>query len=175
MKGIEALEREIFGPVLHVATFMQARWIVFRSTRCERDRLRSDLRSAHADRRPRAGCGRDRSAAGNVYVNRNQIGAVVGSQPFGGEGLSGTGPKAGGPHYLPRFRRPQPGSAADTWNRPADMADLARRLAHSGADTRLSATILPGPTGELNRLSLARARTDPVVPGPRRHDRSRIR
>ena len=42
--------------------------------------------------------------AGNIYVNRNQIGAVVGSQPFGGEGLSGTGPKAGGPHYLRRFR-----------------------------------------------------------------------
>ena len=40
---------------------------------------------------------------GNFYVNRNQIGAVVESQPFGGEGLSGTGPKAGGPHYLPRF------------------------------------------------------------------------
>jgi RHH-type proline utilization regulon transcriptional repressor/proline dehydrogenase/delta 1-pyrroline-5-carboxylate dehydrogenase len=40
---------------------------------------------------------------GNVYVNRNMIGAVVGVQPFGGEGLSGTGPKAGGPHYLPRF------------------------------------------------------------------------
>jgi RHH-type proline utilization regulon transcriptional repressor/proline dehydrogenase/delta 1-pyrroline-5-carboxylate dehydrogenase len=40
---------------------------------------------------------------GNAYVNRNQIGAVVGVQPFGGEGLSGTGPKAGGPHYLYRF------------------------------------------------------------------------
>ena len=40
---------------------------------------------------------------GNFYVNRSLIGAVVGSQPFGGEGLSGTGPKAGGPHYLPRF------------------------------------------------------------------------
>jgi len=44
---------------------------------------------------------------GNVYVNRNMIGAVVGSQPFGGEGLSGSGPKAGGPHYLPRFCREQ--------------------------------------------------------------------
>ena len=42
-------------------------------------------------------------ACGNVYVNRNMIGAVVGVQPFGGEGLSGTGPKAGGPHYLLRF------------------------------------------------------------------------
>jgi RHH-type proline utilization regulon transcriptional repressor/proline dehydrogenase/delta 1-pyrroline-5-carboxylate dehydrogenase len=41
--------------------------------------------------------------AGNLYVNRNMIGAVVGVQPFGGRGLSGTGPKAGGPHYLPRF------------------------------------------------------------------------
>ena len=44
-----------------------------------------------------------RAKVGNLYVNRNQIGAVVGSQPFGGEGLSGTGPKAGGPHYVARF------------------------------------------------------------------------
>ena len=44
-----------------------------------------------------------RANVGNIYVNRNQIGAVVGVQPFGGQGLSGTGPKAGGPHYLPRF------------------------------------------------------------------------
>lgn len=44
-----------------------------------------------------------RLPTGNVYVNRNIIGAVVGVQPFGGSGLSGTGPKAGGPHYLPRF------------------------------------------------------------------------
>jgi len=46
---------------------------------------------------------RQRVRVGNFYVNRNQIGAVVGAQPFGGEGLSGTGPKAGGPHYLTRF------------------------------------------------------------------------
>ena len=44
-----------------------------------------------------------RSGAGNLYINRNMIGAVVGVQPFGGRGLSGTGPKAGGPHYVPRF------------------------------------------------------------------------
>jgi RHH-type proline utilization regulon transcriptional repressor/proline dehydrogenase/delta 1-pyrroline-5-carboxylate dehydrogenase len=44
-----------------------------------------------------------RARVGNLYVNRNQIGAVVESQPFGGEGLSGTGPKAGGPHYVLRF------------------------------------------------------------------------
>ena len=46
---------------------------------------------------------RSRLRVGNTYVNRNMIGAVVGVQPFGGEGLSGTGPKAGGPHYLQRF------------------------------------------------------------------------
>ena len=46
---------------------------------------------------------RARARVGNLYVNRSMIGAVVGVQPFGGEGLSGTGPKAGGPHYLPRF------------------------------------------------------------------------
>jgi len=46
---------------------------------------------------------RSRVRVGNTYVNRNMIGAVVGVQPFGGEGLSGTGPKAGGPHYLQRF------------------------------------------------------------------------
>lgn len=46
---------------------------------------------------------KDRVEVGNIYVNRNIIGAVVGVQPFGGERLSGTGPKAGGPHYLPRL------------------------------------------------------------------------
>ncbi len=45
----------------------------------------------------------NRMPVGNIYINRNMIGAVVGVQPFGGEGLSGTGPKAGGPHYLPRL------------------------------------------------------------------------
>jgi RHH-type proline utilization regulon transcriptional repressor/proline dehydrogenase/delta 1-pyrroline-5-carboxylate dehydrogenase len=49
----------------------------------------------------------ERLAVGNVYVNRNLIGAVVGVQPFGGSGLSGTGPKAGGPHYLARFATEQ--------------------------------------------------------------------
>jgi RHH-type proline utilization regulon transcriptional repressor/proline dehydrogenase/delta 1-pyrroline-5-carboxylate dehydrogenase len=49
----------------------------------------------------------DALSVGNVYVNRNMIGAVVGVQPFGGHGLSGTGPKAGGPHYLTRFATEQ--------------------------------------------------------------------
>jgi RHH-type proline utilization regulon transcriptional repressor/proline dehydrogenase/delta 1-pyrroline-5-carboxylate dehydrogenase len=50
--------------------------------------------------------GRRGVKVGNIYVNRNMIGAVVGVQPFGGEGLSGTGPKAGGPLYLHRFAEP---------------------------------------------------------------------
>ena len=50
---------------------------------------------------------RDRVQVGNVYVNRDQIGAVVGAQPFGGQGLSGTGPKAGGPNYMTRFATEQ--------------------------------------------------------------------
>ncbi|WP_394706218.1 aldehyde dehydrogenase family protein [uncultured Cohaesibacter sp.] len=49
----------------------------------------------------------DQIKAGNTYVNRNQIGAIVASQPFGGEGLSGTGPKAGGPNYVERFFQPK--------------------------------------------------------------------
>ena len=53
------------------------------------------------DHRTDIGC--EVARVGNFYVNRNQIGAVVESQPFGGEGLSGTGPKAGGPHYVARF------------------------------------------------------------------------
>jgi RHH-type proline utilization regulon transcriptional repressor/proline dehydrogenase/delta 1-pyrroline-5-carboxylate dehydrogenase len=57
--------------------------------------------STRASTRPAAH--RAQRPCGNCYVNRNQIGAVVGVQPFGGEGLSGTGPKAGGPHYLLKF------------------------------------------------------------------------
>ncbi|WP_292435423.1 L-glutamate gamma-semialdehyde dehydrogenase, partial [Mesorhizobium sp.] len=97
VKGIEEMEREVFGPVLHVATFdaddidaviaginRKGYGLTFGlHTRIE-GRVQHFVDGIHA---------------GNIYVNRNQIGAVVGSQPFGGEGLSGTGPKAGGPHY----------------------------------------------------------------------------
>ena len=99
--SIGELSQENFGPVLHVV-----RWKAG-----ELDKVIDDINSTgfgltlglhsriDAVRRlVEAG-----AHVGNLYVNRNQIGAVVGSQPFGGEGLSGTGPKAGGPHYLPRF------------------------------------------------------------------------
>jgi RHH-type proline utilization regulon transcriptional repressor/proline dehydrogenase/delta 1-pyrroline-5-carboxylate dehydrogenase len=99
------LTEEVFGPVLHVVRYPA-------------DRLDRVLQSIE-----RSGFGLtlgihsriddtvdaiiDRLSVGNVYVNRNMIGAVVGVQPFGGSGLSGTGPKAGGPHYLPRFATEQ--------------------------------------------------------------------
>ena len=99
--SIADLPGERFGPVLHVARFGIA----------ELERVVDDINATgygltlgiHTRIDARAEFIRSRAAAGNVYVNRNMIGAVVGAQPFGGEGLSGTGPKAGGPHYLPRF------------------------------------------------------------------------
>ena len=100
------LTEEVFGPILHV--------VRYRADQLERgaaiDRtlgLRADARHSFADRRHHRARDRRGSQVGNVYVNRNMIGAVVGVQPFGGHGLSGTGPKAGGPHYLARFATEQ--------------------------------------------------------------------
>lgn len=101
--GIGDMEREIFGPVLHVATF-KARDIdkVVDDINARGYGLTFGLHTRIDDRVQQIV---ERLEVGNAYVNRNQIGAIVGSQPFGGEGLSGTGPKAGGPQYLTRFRR----------------------------------------------------------------------
>lgn len=97
---IEDVRQEIFGPVLHVV-----RWSGDpRTAIAAINRLGYGLTlglQTRIDSRAEA-LARD-ARIGNVYVNRNMIGAVVGVQPFGGEGLSGTGPKAGGPHYLYRF------------------------------------------------------------------------
>ena len=95
------LQREVFGPVLHVLRFRQDRL----------DDLIDDIEATgygltlgiHTRIDAMARRIAARARVGNIYVNRNMIGAVVGSQPFGGEGLSGTGPKAGGPRYLHRF------------------------------------------------------------------------
>jgi RHH-type proline utilization regulon transcriptional repressor/proline dehydrogenase/delta 1-pyrroline-5-carboxylate dehydrogenase len=99
--GIGALSDEHFGPVLHVARFAAG----------ELEQVIADINATGfgltLGLHSRIAATRDlvkaRARVGNFYVNRNQIGAVVESQPFGGEGLSGTGPKAGGPHYLARF------------------------------------------------------------------------
>jgi RHH-type proline utilization regulon transcriptional repressor/proline dehydrogenase/delta 1-pyrroline-5-carboxylate dehydrogenase len=99
--SLSALQREVFGPVLHVVRFaakdLDKTIDAINATGYGLTlgvHSRIDATVDHIVERVRAG---------NVYVNRNQIGAVVGVQPFGGEGLSGTGPKAGGPHYLARF------------------------------------------------------------------------
>ncbi len=181
VKGIEELEREIFGPVLHVATF-EADEIDKVISAINRTgygltfglHTRIDARVQHVI---------DRIHAGNIYVNRNQIGAVVGSQPFGGEGLSGTGPKAGGPHYLRRFRKSaaraetvepgaelslaalrdhMPDSRKGDWSpRPDRIAVLRKHLRGKASDAISAAASLeygpvdlPGPTGEGNALSL---------------------
>lgn len=98
------LEREIFGPVLHVISFEASKLEqVVEAINHSGYGLTLGIHSRLDDRVEKI---TSTARVGNMYVNRNQIGAVVGVQPFGGEGLSGTGPKAGGPHYLPRFTRP---------------------------------------------------------------------
>jgi len=98
---IGRLEREVFGPILHVVRWKRDRFeelldainaTGYGLTLGIHSRIDETVAAVHR-----------RLRVGNAYVNRNMIGAVVGVQPFGGEGLSGTGPKAGGPHYLYRF------------------------------------------------------------------------
>ena len=131
--SIRRLGHEVFGPVLHVlryrrgdldAVLAQINATGFGLTMGLHTRIDETI-----DRVAR------QTSAGNLYVNRNMVGAVVGVQPFGGHGLSGTGPKAGGPLYLLRLlqRRPSLGLAAN----PAGFA-----------------VELPGPTGESNVYSL---------------------
>ena len=168
------VEREVFGPVLHV----------LRYRRTDLDRLldtidatgygltfglhsRIDETIAHV---------LDRVRAGNRYVNRNIIGAVVGVQPFGGSGLSGTGPKAGGPLYLGRLVRRQPAASLDglgtgdtrlcpyaAWLRSKGYGRLAEAL--TSARYPAAAQIdLPGPVGERNLYDLrARGRVAAIA------------
>ena len=97
---VEDMAQEVFGPVLHVLRWQgDVDTLVARINRLGYGltlgvMTRIDSRALRIAAQARVG---------NVYINRNMIGAVVGVQPFGGEGLSGTGPKAGGPHYLVRF------------------------------------------------------------------------
>jgi RHH-type proline utilization regulon transcriptional repressor/proline dehydrogenase/delta 1-pyrroline-5-carboxylate dehydrogenase len=101
IESIGVLEREVFGPVLHVVRYSADKLgAVCDAINATGYGLTLGIHSRIAET---AEFIRARAHAGNTYVNRNQIGAVVGVQPFGGEGLSGTGPKAGGPHYMLRF------------------------------------------------------------------------
>jgi RHH-type proline utilization regulon transcriptional repressor/proline dehydrogenase/delta 1-pyrroline-5-carboxylate dehydrogenase len=127
--GIAELRGEVFGPILHVLRYREGELHeLVAAINATGYGLTHGIQT-RIDETVDAICARIN--AGNIYVNRNMIGAVVGVQPFGGEGLSGTGPKAGGPHYLPRLAAGAP---------PA--AEVA------------SPVTLPGPTGETNTLSL---------------------
>ncbi|WOJ97057.1 bifunctional proline dehydrogenase/L-glutamate gamma-semialdehyde dehydrogenase PutA [Congregibacter brevis] len=155
--GIKDLAAEIFGPVLHVARFAAADFeevldninhsgygLTFGlHTRID-ERVKEVSTAVHA---------------GNLYVNRNQIGAVVESQPFGGEGLSGTGPKAGGPRYVQRFQSPQ--EAQSSCVADADLSVVGVDVVQSAITAlnwheaqALEEQEMPGPTGEANRLAL---------------------
>ncbi|MEO1274377.1 MAG: L-glutamate gamma-semialdehyde dehydrogenase, partial [Pseudomonadota bacterium] len=152
VRGIEDLEREVFGPVLHLATFRAEDLSdVVAAVNASGYGLTFGIHSRIDDRVEAVTA---EVAAGNVYVNRNQIGAIVGSQPFGGEGLSGTGPKAGGPHYVSAFCRSERVTSPAQTGAEADPARVAAALAAlpPPSGTPRSTQSLPGPTGELNLL-----------------------
>ncbi|MBO9513051.1 MAG: trifunctional transcriptional regulator/proline dehydrogenase/L-glutamate gamma-semialdehyde dehydrogenase [Variovorax sp.] len=124
------LEREVFGPVLHVVRYArESLGALIDAINATGYGLTFGLHTRIDETIAQVVL---RIRAGNVYVNRNVVGAVVGVQPFGGEGLSGTGPKAGGPLYLYRLLRERP-----------------PRALHLGEPT-----VLPGPTGERNVYSV---------------------
>ena len=159
----DELQCEVFGPVLHVIVYDEPQLdAMVTALNASGNGLTLGVHS-RIDTRVDEICARAR--VGNIYVNRDQIGAVVGVQPFGGVGLSGTGPKAGGPHYVPRFTRrvrnasapaPVPSAAvramrdalpAVLW--PAADAALARAGGVSFAPQALA-----GVTGERNTYTL---------------------
>ena len=151
---ISDLKKENFGPVLHVASFEAS----------EIDQIVADINASgygltfglHSRIDDRVEQITSNLNVGNIYVNRNQIGAIVGSQPFGGEGLSGTGPKAGGPHYVPRFlRKALPGHSVAT-GESANIDTVKAALFSAEKPSRRAIEIcdLPGPTGESNRLGI---------------------
>lgn len=169
---LDAVPREVFGPIIHVVRYSADQLDqLIESVNGLGYGLTMGVHSRIDDTVDRIV---DRARVGNLYVNRNMIGAVVGVQPFGGEGLSGTGPKAGGPLTLPSLAgEPQvlPGQLSLTAPvaRPAAESDALQMLREwAEADGRLelaaqcdwlaSATLLnrelslPGPTGESNTL-----------------------
>ena len=153
VESIKQLEREIFGPVLHVATFKSA----------DIPGIVDDINNkgygltfgvhSRIDSRIHYIC--ENLNVGNIYVNRNQIGAVVGTQPFGGEGLSGTGPKAGGPSYLYQFVKGNVNTTYEYADKKTEIENAQKIIDECYQVERkvLNCTSLPGPTGESNILT----------------------
>ncbi|WP_442968206.1 trifunctional transcriptional regulator/proline dehydrogenase/L-glutamate gamma-semialdehyde dehydrogenase [Pseudorhodoferax sp.] len=170
--SLAELQREVFGPVLHVlrwrqggldALLAQVNATGYGLTLGLHTRIDETIAQVAGQ-----------AHAGNIYVNRNIVGAVVGVQPFGGEGLSGTGPKAGGPLYLYRLLRTAPADplvramggpapAADAellalqqWAQARGDGALAQQCAAVAAANRSGTErVLPGPTGERNSYRLS--------------------
>lgn len=166
IESLRDLKREVFGPVLHVVRYK----------RDDMDRLIDDINATgygltfglhtRLDETIAHVC--DRIRVGNIYINRNVIGAIVGVQPFGGRGLSGTGPKAGGPLYLGRLveTAPIPPRMASVhsdaalndfakWLGNRGMNELAQAARETGSASALGLDIeLPGPVGERNLYAL---------------------
>jgi len=164
LNHIGELQREVFGPVLHLVRY----------ARKDLDQLLDQINATgygltqgvHTRIDETIARVVDRAHAGNVYVNRNMVGAVVGVQPFGGEGLSGTGPKAGGPLYLLRLLSQRPAdalartfadvSALQQWAQSQGNAALASTCQRFAQETQSGTSrTLPGPTGERNVYTLA--------------------
>ncbi|MCD2182615.1 trifunctional transcriptional regulator/proline dehydrogenase/L-glutamate gamma-semialdehyde dehydrogenase [Rhizobium sp. GN54] len=177
LDSLSELKREVFGPVLHVIRFR----------RDDLDRLIDDINATgygltfglHTRLDETIAHVTSRVKAGNLYVNRNIIGAVVGVQPFGGRGLSGTGPKAGGPLYLGRLVKvaPIPPQHSSVHTDPA-LTDFARWLGQRGMNMQAQAARdtgsasalgldieLPGPVGERNLYALHPRGQVLLVPG----------
>lgn len=179
LNSFDELKKEIFGPVLHIVRF----------ARQDLDKLVAQINSAgygltlgiHTRIDETINYVTARAKVGNMYVNRNMVGAVVGVQPFGGEGLSGTGPKAGGPLYLYRLlchRPPEaiaqsllgssqpdvtlreellvPHQALQQWATEQNVyPDLVTRCEKFASNSQSGTMrVLPGPTGERNTYAL---------------------
>ncbi len=152
--GIEQMQEEIFGPVLHIATYEADELDdVITAINATGYGLTFGFHSRIDDRVQHV---IDHVEAGNIYINRNQIGAVVGSQPFGGDGMSGTGPKAGGPKYIRRFMKPEVHSHPDADGSQVSLGSIEQ--AFEKIDDILKKELenqqLPGPIGESNQWSL---------------------
>jgi RHH-type proline utilization regulon transcriptional repressor/proline dehydrogenase/delta 1-pyrroline-5-carboxylate dehydrogenase len=165
IRSLAELTQEVFGPVLHVIRYKRADLpALVEQINASGYGLTLGIHSRIDETIDYISA---RAHVGNIYVNRNIVGAVVGVQPFGGEGKSGTGPKAGGPLYLKRLQR---GSVAfsqhERQSTPAldalvvwakmhghdRVASLAEQ--YSRATMLGNLTVLPGPTGERNTLAL---------------------
>ncbi|RZL34104.1 MAG: L-glutamate gamma-semialdehyde dehydrogenase, partial [Rubrivivax sp.] len=173
---VSHLGEEIFGPVLHVVRFDGSVDDVMQEINALGYGLTLGIQTRIDSRAERLA---SLARVGNVYVNRNIIGAVVGVQPFGGEGLSGTGPKAGGPDYLRRFcaepliDAPAPPlvlqGTGDALAVAADATWRSTPLAERIATLRRAADTLDAPTAFALRGLFTAAQTqlaDVVLPGP---------